>query len=255
MGLRQVQYMAPVSPVLLHEAGHAPATAPLLPSALRAPSRRAAAVSGVSPEGGGGGAVTNPSRVTVQSHSVESQKECRAHRLAPTPAPTGGRTQGTGAVWEESLPRLVLPGTGWCGAAPADTARRYHRSRCSAPTLVPAVKVEEPGGADPFPAPCRPLSALVGGRAAVEAGGLAADEPEPVELGGDEGGVGDVAVQGDAERHHVNRDPHLPGVGRVHEGEEENAAEEEGHQDEDPVHLVQERVLHFELGEEEVNVG
>lgn len=90
----------------------------------------------------------------------------------------------------------------------------------------------------------------MGGRAAVEAGGLAADEPEPVELGGDEGGVGDVAVQGDAERHQVHRDPHLAGVGRVHEGEEEDAAQEEGHQDEDAVHLVQQRVLHFELGEE-----
>lgn len=95
---------------------------------------------------------------------------------------------------------------------------------------------------------CQPLSAFVGRRAAVESGGFAADEPEPVELGGDEGGVGYVAVQGDAERHHVNGDSHLPGVGRVHEGEEENTAEEEGHQDEDPVHLVEERVLHFELG-------
>lgn len=39
--------------------------------------------------------------------------------------------------------------------------------------------------------------------------------------------------------------------GCVHEGEEENTAEEESHQDEDPVHLVQQRVLHLQLGKEE----
>lgn len=86
---------------------------------------------------------------------------------------------------------------------------------------------------------CWQLSTLVRGRTAVESDGFPADQHEPVELWGDEGGIGHIAVQGDVERHHVDGEARLPGVGPVHEREEEDSAEEERHQDENPVHLVQ----------------
>lgn len=173
-----------------------------------------------------GGAGTNPSRVTLGPHSrIPAGMFCFQ---AGSPS-AGGH--------EESPPS---PGCVPLEALPAE----------------PPLPRDAPGAAPCQPLPLSaPLSAPVLGRAAVQPGGLAADEREPVELGGDEGGVGDVAVQGDAERHQVRRDPHLAAVGRVHEGEEEDAAHEEGHQDQDPVHFVQERVLHFELGRKEVNVG
>lgn len=84
-------------------------------------------------------------------------------------------------------------------------------------------------------------------RTAVEPHCFAADENKPVDLGRDQECVGHVAMQRDAKGYLVDRQVHLSPVGPVHVREEEDPAQEEGDQDEDPVDLMQEGILHFHL--------
>lgn len=76
-----------------------------------------------------------------------------------------------------------------------------------------------------------------------EAAGPAADEEEPVELGGEQQRGAQVDVGRDGEGHGKQRQARVPPVGPVQVGEEQHPAAEEAEQHQGPVHLVQQRVL------------
>lgn len=54
-------------------------------------------------------------------------------------------------------------------------------------------------------------------------------------------------MQRDAKGYLIDRHVHLSPVGPVHVREEEDPAKEEGNQDENPVDLMQQGILHFQL--------
>lgn len=76
-----------------------------------------------------------------------------------------------------------------------------------------------------------------------EAAGPAADEEEPVELGGEQQRGAQVDMGRDGEGHSEQRQACVPPVGPVQVGEEQHPAAEEAEQHQGPVHLVQQRVL------------
>lgn len=76
-----------------------------------------------------------------------------------------------------------------------------------------------------------------------EAAGPAADEEEPVELGGQEQRGAQVDVGRDGEGHGEQRQAGVPPVGPVQVGEEQHPAAQEADQHQGPVHLVQHSVL------------
>lgn len=82
----------------------------------------------------------------------------------------------------------------------------------------------------------------------VDSVGFPQQQVEPVDLRSQDHQITHVALQRQVEGHSVQRNPKLPSVHPVHEGEDQDPTGEETQQDDDAVDSVQPGVVEAQLG-------